>query len=78
MLGSVTRQKVCQPLGAERQRRLLVAVPCSCISGISSRATKGKVTKMVASTMPGTAKMISMPRLFSQGPNQPCAPNSST
>ena len=26
--------------------------------GISSRATNGKVTKIVASTMPGTAKMI--------------------
>ncbi len=29
------------------------SVPCACISGISSRATKGKVTKIVASTMPG-------------------------
>ena len=54
--------------GAERQRRLLVAVPCSCISGISSRATKGKVTKIVASTMPGTAKMISMPWRFEPWP----------
>ena len=34
------------------------SVPCACMSGISSRATNGKVTKMVASTMPGTAKMI--------------------
>ena len=36
------------------------SVPCSCISGISSRATNGNVTKMVASTMPGSAKMIWM------------------
>ena len=50
---------------ASRWRRATSAassssVPCACISGISSRATKGKVTKIVASTMPGTAKMILM------------------
>jgi hypothetical protein len=28
------------------------------MSGISSRTTNGKVTKMVASAMPGSAKMI--------------------
>ena len=33
---------------------------------------------MVASTMPGTAKMILMSCAGSHGPNQPCAPNSST
>jgi ABC-type sulfate transport system permease subunit len=35
-------------------------VPCSCIKGISARATNGKVTKVVASTMPGTANRIWM------------------
>ena len=61
MLGSVTRQKVCQPLAPEHDARPPpLRVPCACISGISSRATNGKVTKMVASTMPGTAKMILM------------------
>ena len=34
--------------------------------------------KMVASTMPGVAKMILISCSRSQGPNQPCAPNSST
>ncbi len=52
--------------------------PCSCISGISSRATKGKVTKMVASTMPGTANTMWMSWSASHGPNQPWAPNTST
>src|SRR5437763_368883 len=53
-------------------------VPCSCISGISSRAMNGKVTKMVASTMPGTAKMILKSQSPSSGPNRPLAPNSRT
>jgi hypothetical protein len=38
----------------------------------------GKVTKMVASTMPGTAKISLMSCACNHGPNQPCAPNSST
>ena len=37
------------------------------MSGMSSRATKGNVTKMVASTMPGTAKMILMSCSCSHG-----------
>jgi hypothetical protein len=48
------------------------------MSGISSRATNGKVTKIVASTMPGTAKMMRMSCASSQAPNHPWAPNSST
>ena len=32
------------------------SLPCACISGISSRATNGKVTNIVASTMPGDRK----------------------
>ena len=42
---------------AEHGRRFLLLVPCACISGISSRATNGNVTNIVASTMPGTAKI---------------------
>ena len=53
MFGSVTRQKICQPLAPSDSAASSSSVPCSCISGISSRATNGKVTKMVASTMPG-------------------------
>ena len=47
------------------------AVPCSCISGMNSRAMNGNVTKMVARTMPGNAKMISIPCALSQGPRSP-------
>jgi hypothetical protein len=46
--------------------------------GMSSRATKGAVTKVVARTMPGTAKMILISCSPSQLPNQPWAPNRST
>ena len=48
------------------------------MSGISSRATNGTVTKSVASTMPGTAKMIRTPCAMSHSPNKPCAPNKRT
>src|SRR3569832_1060313 len=50
------------------------ARPCSCMSGMSSRATNGNVTKTVASTMPGTAKINWMSCASSHGPNQPCRP----
>ncbi len=53
-------------------------VPCSCISGTSSRATKGSVTKIVASTMPGTANTIWMPWAVSHGLSGLLAPNIST
>ena len=58
MFGSVTRQNVCQPLAPSDTAACSSSVPCSCISGITSRATNGNVTNSVASTMPGTAKMI--------------------
>ena len=60
--------------GAEHDRGLLLVAPCASITGISSRATKGKVTKTVASTIPGTAKMIFRSCAASHGPSQPCAP----
>ena len=53
MLGSVTRRKICRPPAPSMSAASSSSVPCSCISGISSRATNGKVTKIVASTMPG-------------------------
>ena len=52
-MGSVTRKKICRPPAPSMRAASSSSVPCSCISGISSRATNGKVTKMVASTMPG-------------------------
>ena len=54
------------------------SLPSCCMSGISSRATYGKVTNMVASMMPGSAKMMLMLCACSHTPNQPCSPNSST
>ena len=58
MFGSVTSRKVCQPLAPSDSAVSSSSLPWVCISGISSRATNGKVTKVVASTMPGTAKMM--------------------
>src|SRR3569623_938191 len=77
-LGRVTCQKVCQSLAPSATAASSSSLPCSSMSGISSRATKGNVTKSVASTKPGTAKMSLMSCACSQGPSQPCRPNSST
>ena len=54
------------------------SLPWACISGISSRAMKGKVTKTVASTMPGTAKITFRSWSRSHSPHQPCRPKTST
>ena len=78
MFGSVTNQKVCQPEAPSDSAVSSSSLPGACITGMSSRATNGKVTKVVASTMPGTANMIRMSCSMSHGPNQPLAPNSST
>ncbi len=42
MFGSVTRRKVCQPLAPSEIAASSSSEPCSCIRGISSRATKGR------------------------------------
>ena len=60
-LGIVTVRKIVKPLAPRVNAASSSAVPCCCMSGISSRATNGTVTKSVASTMPGTAKMIRTP-----------------
>ena len=73
MLGSVTRQNVCQPFAPRVTADDSSSVPCACISGMSSRATNGKVTKAVARTIPGTAKMTLRLWARSQGPSQPWA-----
>ena len=44
--------------------------------GIDSRATNGTVTKSVASTVPGAAKMICTLCATSHWPNKPWAPKS--
>src|SRR5688572_11494021 len=78
MFGSVTCQNVCQPLAPSDKAASSSVVPCSCMSGINSLATNGKVTNMVASTIPGTAKRISMPCDFSHGPSADCELNNNT
>src|SRR5690606_29351210 len=76
--GIVTRQNVCQPLAPKVSEASSYDVPCSSISGINSRAINGKVTKIVANTMPGTAKIMRILFSESQGPSQLWAPNSNT
>ena len=78
MLGSVTVRNTRQPEAPSVSAASSSARPCSIITGISSRATKGKVTKTVAKTMPGTAKTIGYPLATSQPPMAEFAPNSST
>ena len=60
MLGRVMRKKVVKPPAPRVSAAASSSDPWSCISGISSRATKGKVTRMVARTSPVVAKMILM------------------
>src|SRR5947199_5542679 len=68
MFGSVTRKKVCRPEAPSEIAASSSWVPCSCIKGISARATNGKVTKLVASAMPGSANSTWILWLCSQGP----------
>src|SRR6478609_9210886 len=77
-LGSVIRQRICSPLAPSVSAASSSSLPCACITAISSRATNGKVTTVVAMTIPGTAKMTFTSCSLSQGPNQPRAPNNST
>ena len=76
--GSVTRQKICQPLAPSSFAASSSSRPDASITAISSRATKGNDTKIVARTMPGSAKMILMSCSNSHGPNQPWRPKSCT
>ena len=76
--GKVTRKKVVAKPAPSSAAASSCARPCASISGMTVLATKGKVTNTVASTMPGTAKMMWISRASSACPNQPLAPNSST
>ena len=76
--GKVTRKKVDTKPAPSMAAASSCARPCACISGITVRATKGKVTNTVASTMPGVANTICTSCAASAWPNQPLAPNSST
>src|SRR5207237_4625084 len=71
MFDSLTHKKVCRPDAPSEIAASSSLVPCSCIKGISARATNGKVTKLVASAMPGSANSTWILWLCSQGPQQP-------
>ena len=51
------RQKVCHQLAPSVRAACSCSSPISCSTGTTSRTTKGSVTKIVASTIPGTAKV---------------------
>ena len=70
----MTRKKVCHPLAPSVAAACSCSVPISRSTGITSRATNGSETKMVASTMPGIAKMTWMPWSARSLPNQPVRP----
>src|SRR5436190_5237537 len=78
MRGSVTRKKVNQPPAPSVMAASSSSLPSCCMSGMSSRATYGKVTNMVARMMPGSAYTMLISFSCSQAPNQPFVPNSST
>src|SRR3954451_19242853 len=71
IFGRVTRINICQPLAPSDTAASSSEVPCSCITGINSRATNGRVTNRVAMIIPGTEKMILIPCSTIQGPNTP-------
>ena len=68
MFGSVTRQNICQPLAPRLTAASSSSGPTASITGISSRATNGKVTKAVARIRPGVAKITS--KLGSRSPEE--------
>ena len=78
MFGSVTRKNVCSPPAPSTRAASSSSVPVASMIGMISRATNGNDTKIVARTMPGTAKTILMSCSTSHGPRKPCRPNSST
>ena len=53
MFGSVMRRKICQPRAPRLTAAISSSEPIASISGISSRATNGKVTNAVARIEPG-------------------------
>ena len=70
ILGHVTLTKVARP-EARATTASSSDVPCSCMSGINSRATNGKVTNMVARMMAGSANRILMLCSREPWPQQP-------
>ena len=68
MAGRVMRRNVCHAVAPSVRAACSCSTPISSSTGTTARTTSGSETKMVASTMPGTAKMTSKPRSDSQPP----------
>ncbi len=66
--GKVTRRKTCQPLAPSVAAACSCSVPISRRTGTTSRTTNGSDTKIVASTIPGSAKTTWNGRFSSQPP----------
>jgi len=64
--------------GARVAARFFLVPALATIKGSVSRATNGKVTKTVASTMPGTAKGHGCCDRPNSVPSKPCMPNTRT
>ncbi|CKS09234.1 Uncharacterised protein [Mycobacterium tuberculosis] len=76
MEGSVIRQNVCHQPEPSVAAACSWSVPNSCNTGSTSRTTNGQVTNMLASTIPGSPKMILKPRSCSTKPRAPADPHS--
>ena len=72
--GSVTRRKVAKGEAPSVQAASSCSVPISRRTGTTSRTTKGSETKIVARTIPGSAKITWIPFAFSHPPSQPVRP----
>ena len=69
--GSVIRQNRCQRVAPRVAAACSCSLPSSRKVGITSRATNGTDTKIVASTIAGSANRTWKPCADSQLPNQP-------
>src|SRR5438876_11020981 len=74
MLGSVTSRNTCQPRAPRLTAATSSSAPIASMSGMSSRATTGKVTKAVARMRPGRANTTLRSCARSHGPKVPCRP----
>ena len=74
MAGKVIMRKICQSEAPRVRAACSCSVPISRSTGITSRATNGMQTKIVASTIPGRAKITRTPCSASQPPNSPRRP----
>ena len=60
-MGNVTFQNIVHPFAPISAAASSSSVPCEVRTGISSLDMNGKVTNIVASTIPGTANIILFP-----------------